>query len=182
MSDWHATSRGVGNDLTARLLARSTASAAAERAVVAMRTSRSIPVGRQRSEHRDILRELPRLVALDAVVSVCHATIPRRLSNVADPEQRLPGTIGANLVAMMLGGALRGTTSRRRARLNVSGPPLRRQSDATVLSFRIVDQVEGLSRLRSGVVSIACCCCFTDARGADARRLVSRLTYAVATR
>jgi dihydropteroate synthase len=101
-----------GNDVTADVLAELDGSlAAAERAGVAMESIALDPgfgFGK-RSEHSlTLLRELPRLVAMGrpVVVGVSRKRFIGDLSHVSDPAQRAPGTIGANLVAMLLGARL----------------------------------------------------------------------------
>ena len=101
-----------GNDVTADVLAELDGSlAAAERAGVAMDNIALDPgfgFGK-RSEHSlTLLRELPRLVAMGrpVVIGVSRKRFIGELSRVTDPEQRVPGTIGANLVAMMRGARL----------------------------------------------------------------------------
>jgi dihydropteroate synthase len=101
-----------GNDVTADVLAELDGSlAAAERAGVAFERIALDPgfgFGK-RSEHSlTLLRELPRLVALGrpVVVGVSRKRFIGELSHVADPEQRVPGTIGANLVALLRGARL----------------------------------------------------------------------------
>jgi dihydropteroate synthase len=101
-----------GNDVTADVLAELDGSlAAAERAGVAM-DSIALDPGfgfGKRSEHSlTLLRELPRLVALGrpVVIGVSRKRFIGELSRVTDPEHRVPGTIGANLVAMMRGARL----------------------------------------------------------------------------
>jgi dihydropteroate synthase len=101
-----------GNDVTGDVLAELDGSvAAAERAGVAMESIALDPgfgFGK-RSEHSlTLLRELPRLVALGrpVVVGVSRKRFVGELSNVTDPTQRVPGTIGANLVAMLRGARL----------------------------------------------------------------------------
>ncbi len=101
-----------GNDVTADVLAELDGSlAAAERAGVAMEHIALDPgfgFGK-RSEHSlTLLRELPRLVALGrpVVVGVSRKRFIGELTRVSDPAQRVPGTIGANLVAMLRGARL----------------------------------------------------------------------------
>ena len=101
-----------GNDVTADVLAELDGSlAAAERAGVATECIALDPgfgFGK-RSEHSlTLLRELPRLVALGrpVVIGVSRKRFIGELSHVTDPAQRVPGTIGANLVAMLRGARL----------------------------------------------------------------------------
>ncbi len=101
-----------GNDVTADVLAELDGSlAAAERAGVAIESIALDPgfgFGK-RSEHSlTLLRELPRLVALGrpVVIGVSRKRFIGELSHVTDPAQRVPGTIGANLVAMLRGARL----------------------------------------------------------------------------
>ena len=101
-----------GNDITADVLAELDGSlAAAERAGVATEAIALDPgfgFGK-RSEHSlTLLRELPRLVAVGrpVVVGVSRKRFIGELTRVTDPEQRVPGTIGANLVAMLRGARL----------------------------------------------------------------------------
>ena len=101
-----------GNDVTADVLAELDGSlAAADRAGVAMESIALDPgfgFGK-RSEHSlTLLRELPRLVALGrpVVVGVSRKRFIGELSRVAEPAQRVPGTMAANLVAMLRGARL----------------------------------------------------------------------------
>jgi dihydropteroate synthase len=101
-----------GNDVTADVLAELDGSlAAAERAGVAAECIALDPgfgFGKRSDHSLTLLRELPRLVALGrpVVIGVSRKRFIGELSHVTDPAQRVPGTIGANLVAMLRGARL----------------------------------------------------------------------------
>ena len=101
-----------GNDVTADVLAELDGSlAAAERAGVATEAIALDPgIGfGKRSEHSlTLLRELPRLVAVGrpVVIGVSRKRFIGELSHVTDAAQRVPGTTGANIVAMLRGARL----------------------------------------------------------------------------
>ena len=101
-----------GNDVTADVLAELDGSlAAAERAGVAMESIALDPgfgFGKRSDHSLTLLRELPRLVALGrpVVVGVSRKRFIGELSRVADPAQRVPGTMAANVVAMLRGARL----------------------------------------------------------------------------
>ena len=101
-----------GNDVTADVLAELDGSlAAAERAGVPMEAIALDPgfgFGKRSDHSLTLLRELPRLVALGrpVVIGVSRKRFIGELSRVDDPAMRVPGTMAANLVAMLRGARL----------------------------------------------------------------------------
>jgi dihydropteroate synthase len=101
-----------GNDVTGDVLAELDGSiAAAERAGVPTESIALDPgfgFGKRQDHSLALLRELPRLVAVGrpVVVGVSRKRLVGDLSGVSDPALRVPGTISANLVALMQGARL----------------------------------------------------------------------------
>jgi dihydropteroate synthase len=101
-----------GNDVAGDVLAELDGSmAAAERAGVPMEAIALDPgfgFGKRQDHSLAILRELPRLVAVGrpVVVGVSRKRLVGELSGVPDPALRVPGTISANLIALMQGARL----------------------------------------------------------------------------
>ena len=101
-----------GNDVTGDVLAELDGSlAAAERAGVPTECIALDPgfgFGKRSDHSLTLLRELPRLVAVGrpVVVGVSRKRFIGELSRVDDPAQRVPGTMAANVVAMLRGARL----------------------------------------------------------------------------
>jgi dihydropteroate synthase len=101
-----------GDDITGDVLAELEGSlAAAERAGVpaaAIAVDPGIGFGKRGSHSVTLLRELPRLVALGhpVVVGVSRKRFIAEISRSPEPADRLPGSLGANLVALLRGARL----------------------------------------------------------------------------
>jgi dihydropteroate synthase len=101
-----------GNDVTGDVLAELDGSmAAAERAGVPLESIALDPgfgFGKRHDHSLTMLRELPRLVAVGrpVVVGVSRKRLVGELSGASDPALRIPGTLSANLIALMQGARL----------------------------------------------------------------------------